>query len=128
MKSKQRLMKTGDNEYSRATGVRAYTLNGGSGCVVSAYDHKRQIPCQAYAYYIFHFKPLDLQFNSQIKIHSTCGATNCVNRDHLVAEYKPNPESRKYINNYLKIDSTEVLAHNLNVSTILLQQYLDTLK
>ncbi len=128
MKRKYRLKKRADNDYTAQTGKEAYTLHGGSACVVAVYKMFGNLTCQQYAYYIFNLKDLNLPFNTKIKVSSTCGATNCVNRDHLVAVYKPSKENQQYITDYLKTDGISVIAHNLQVSKELLQTYLDISK
>jgi hypothetical protein len=126
MRAKQRLKKTGDNEYTRATGNRAYTLKGGSNCVVSAIDsvYSNKYKVQPHAYYIFNHKDIDLPFNPHIKITTTCGATNCVNRDHLIATYKPSKEDREYLKDWYKPANHDDMAQKLSVLPSLLSQYL----
>lgn len=130
MKLNKRLKKNGDNPYSRATGFRAHTLKGGTGCTVSAYDsvfgNKHKV--QPYAYYIFNIKPICGTFNKYIKVTSSCGATNCVNLDHLIAVYSPTKKDQQYIKDYLHIDGIENMAHRLNIPVSLLEQYLTTSK
>lgn len=127
MKAKFRLKKTGDNEYTRATGVRAYSLKGGSKCVVSAVDsvYYNTYKVQPHAYYIFNIESLGIAFNPKIKVTSTCRATNCVNRSHLVGTYKPAQKDIDYLKDYLSIDGLDYAAHTLQVPKKLLIESLE---
>lgn len=99
-------------------------MSGGSNCLITKHNTiSGNISVQRYAHSKYFFYPLN---NSKVKVKSTCGVLNCVNKNHLIAEYKPTKKDIEYINTYIKVDGIEIMSHRLEIPIHILTEFIKT--
>lgn len=122
IKKKDRVKKEYKNEFSQLTGIPAIYAVNSIGCLLSKQVSMRnKYPIQKYAYNLYKLPQYTL--NPRVRVKSLCKTANCVNKEHLEAQFYPNEEELKYLNVYFQMDSLEQGEHNLKVPRELLTPY-----
>lgn len=115
-----KLKKTARNDFTAMTGIRAFTVNGGSNCIIVEYDTIRGMDCCRYAY--IQYNDVRYKLSRNVHFKQLCGVMNCVKKEHLVAEYIPTKSDIDYINGYGTAMDDNELAHALNIPVGLLKR------
>lgn len=115
--AKYRRKKTATNEFTRLTGKRAFTVFGGTKCLIVETLSINRLPVAKYAFNLYYKL---LKNNTNIKVQTTCGALNCVNIEHIKGIYIPSEDDREYMRTWGKSATKEEFAHYVNIPTELL--------
>jgi hypothetical protein len=89
-----KMKRKADNEFTALTGIRAIQMEGGSNCLITKQITLNNMPIPKTAYLLYNnitgVHPKRLK---AMKVKTSCGAKNCVHRDHLVVHdpYKNTP-------------------------------------
>jgi len=112
--------------FTALTGIETFIVHNDNEChITKALTHKDH-PIQSHAYGLYSGIYPKYKYNHKIKVTNTCGVKNCVKQDHLQAVYHPSKDDIERLTTYLRFSTIESLAHQLDVTPQLLQQYIDT--
>lgn len=119
MKKKERIKYLAKNEFEKKFGVKTVEISGSLNCVISLNKYIKTVDCRR--------KAFELYFGSitkEVRVKTSCGINECIKKEHLTHTYEPFKKNQDYIETYLKIDGTKVMAHRLGIGEGILVDYL----